>query len=930
MILTGGFALWAVAVGARYAWERRNGTAAPLSIEPAHLFLVVLASTYVVFAFDLSTARPQFSAGSPDSLPGLQIDSQAYFVLVFVYLVLFIGWYGSERGRLIETALAVQVLLLSLMFEAFLYNPAAVPPLALMAVALALMRALPWDGEARPVERSIAWLAAPLLVFSAVALLSTVLGAFPYTSLMVTAKMSTMAFVAVMVFDTVRESRQRWLIWLAMTAPTVTQAALVTFKVLDIARVMGLPYAFGNRIELAAGVDPNPLGLALAVGILLVAGALPQVRTPALRLAAAGALALLLPALIVAYSIPALMGLACGLIAMAVLYALRCDWRAWRNPRTFSAPAIFVAIGLIVMAMYALPGTTRTGLANTADDPTTGRSRINIWSWAIRDIQHHPILGAGPAYYRGRTRYLPSTFPLRDVTKMLERRRLLGDETGQWHTLVTTHPHNLFLAIAEGMGAVGLIAFAIVAAAAVVGAVRIITKRAGDEWWFTAMGLALLVAVAVWSMTALGLDMAIFAPAGWLALGYVSLAHRGAGARTLSMPKAIGSTGRRRALALVAATAVLLVCVVRPVGSAIAFKVGRDRVADGNIAGAETPFAVATWLDPLDVGAPLWLSYTQLQYGKLDAGLATMKDANARLPHDPVILTRLGDVSWLRGDLSGAEQYYRQAIASDPWQSKGRDAYTPLAQLKVSQGKQDEATRILADGFLVNPADVFDAGWIHAADDSSVMLDRVFSQGGDPAANPGIRQVLSRSLALYQIPGDPPVASTFSITDVFDAMEADARAELTHDRGRGIEMLHQLGVCYRNARLYDGAQRVLSDGAALDPQATYIRYELAQVDILMKDDDAAVADLNAVVRLAQAAPVYDLRLSFAERDLALVANRQKRYADATTLMLQALDDYRWAYLPFAYSTLADAYQSLGDAGKAAEYRDKERYLTRRG
>jgi O-antigen ligase/tetratricopeptide (TPR) repeat protein len=929
LILISGAALWAATAGARYYWERRAGNAASVSIEPAQLFLVVLTSTYIVFSFDLTSIRPQFSPTSPDALPGLLIDSHAYFVLVFLYLLVFIGWYGSERGRLIETALAVQVLLLSLMFETFLFNGASVPALVLMAVALALIRALPWEGEARPVDRSIAWLALPLLFFLAVAAVSTSLGAYPYVSLTITTRMAAMAFFALMLFDGIREDRQRWLIWLAMTAPAVTQGALVTIKVLDIARVLGVSYAFGNRIELASGVEPNPLGLSLAIGILLVAGALPRVRTAGLRAIAIAALALLLPALIVAYSVPSLMGLAGGLAALTVLYALKANWRAWRRPATFAAPAGFVLIGIIVIAMYVVPTPTRNGLKYTVDDPTTGRSRVNIWDWSIRDFKQHPLLGAGPAYYRGRTRYVPAEFPFRDVTKMLERRRLLGDEAGPWRTLVLTHPHNLILSTAEGMGIVGLLALGIVGVATVAGAIRVLTRRDGDEWWFTAFGLALVVTVFGWSMTALGLDIAMLPLAGWLGLGFVAIALRTGDDRTLTMPRALAGAHVRRGLALAAGLAVLLMFVVRPVGSMTALKIGRDRLADGNVNGAERPFTIAASLEPFDATPRIFASFTQLQYGKTAEGLASLKDADARQPESPVLLTALGDVSWLMGDTDAAERYYRRSIASDRWEAASRDPYSALALLKASQGKRDEAAELFADGFFVNPASVHDSAWLHAKDDSSVSLDDAYVNGGDPRRDDRLSQTLSRRLQLFAPPASPPAPSTFSITDAFDVMESRAHAELPQNRERGIEMLDQIGLAYHYAGLDAGARRVFSEAVALDPGATYIRYDLAQAEMASKHDDDAIVELTEVVRLARTSTTYDLRLGFAERDLALIANRQKRYNDAIVLMSDALAAYRWGYLPYAYVTLADAYKAVGQPDKAQEFVDKERFLTRR-
>src|SRR6185295_3439233 len=244
-------------------------------------------------------------------------------------------------------------------------------------------------------------------------------------------------------------------------------------------------------------------------------------------------------------------------------------------------PASFLLIGLVVVAMYAVPSATRNGLRYTIDDPTTGRSRVNLWTWSVRDIKEHPVLGAGPGYYRGRAQFVQSEFPFRDVTKMLERRHLLGGDGNQWHIFVLAHPHSLILAVAEGMGIVGLLALAVVGASVVGGAVRIIRRRDGEEWWFTALALSIVVTTFVWSLTALGFNLAMLPLTGWLAIGIVAIAHRAQDERTLTMPRLVAGSNVRQGLALSVAVAVLLLLVVRPVGSLAASKVGRDRFANG-------------------------------------------------------------------------------------------------------------------------------------------------------------------------------------------------------------------------------------------------------------------------------------------------------------------------------------------------------------
>jgi tetratricopeptide (TPR) repeat protein len=154
-------------------------------------------------------------------------------------------------------------------------------------------------------------------------------------------------------------------------------------------------------------------------------------------------------------------------------------------------------------------------------------------------------------------------------------------------------------------------------------------------------------------------------------------------------------------------------------------------------------------------------------------------------------------------------------------------------------------------------------------------------------------------------------------------------ATLDRDRALGVEMLVQLALNYRVAQLFDGAVRILEDAVALEPDESFIRYDLAQTQLALEDDDAARVQLDEVLRIGKQSPNYDLRVAFAERELALMAMREARFADAAMLMQEALNDYRWAYMPDAYFTIADAYDMLGDPDEAAKWRRKERFLTGR-
>jgi O-antigen ligase/tetratricopeptide (TPR) repeat protein len=731
--------------------------------------------------------------------------------------------------------------------------------------------------------------------------------------------MLALGVIAIAVCETVRDERQRWLVWMAIVAPAVIEAALITLKLASIARAMGLDYALRNRIELAAGVETNPLGLSLTIGILCIAGAMRYFPNAAARWAGAGALVLLLPALIVTYSVGSLLGLMGGLGALAVVELSGATAEAPRRYARFAPAVLLAAIGLIVVAVYVLPGLPRDALQATVDDPTTGRSRVNLWDWALRDVRANPVLGVGPTVYWPRVRYVPD-FPFRDVTKMLERRRLVGQDTTQWRFLFVTHPHNLAIDVAEGMGIIGLAAFTLLMAAAVWGALRIVRERSRPDRWFTGTGVALFAAIMMFAMGSIGVQIALLPLSAWIALGVVAMGHQRQGAERPFVAPAWLHPTMTQAVAAVAGVAVMLVLVVRPVGSLAAISSADRRFAAGDLAGSASALRVAARFDPLDIGIRAQLANIALRQGDANGALVRANEVDARAPRFGPALVQLGEISWLLGDTGAAERYFRDGVRDDSWQVLNADPYTPLGLLLLTRGDAEGAKQAIADGLRVSPVNVRDRAWVRSGTD--LRIDRAYETSA-AAGGAELRTALERRMFLSSTTGE---AGSISLSDVVAVLEREAHALPADDSERAAEILDQAGLAYQFAGLHGEAARVLAEAVAADSGASYLRYDLAQSEIALGDDAAASAQLQEVVRIAHASRTYDLRIGFAERDLALIAMRGRRYEEAAELMRTALDDYRWAYLPDAYPTLIEAYGKLGRPDEAAKWQRQLSFL----
>lgn len=106
--------------------------------------------------------------------------------------------------------------------------------------------------------------------------------------------------------------------------------------------------------------------------------------------------------------------------------------------------------------------------------------------------------------------------------------------------------------------------------------------------------------------------------------------------------------------------------------------------------------------------------------GRLDDA-RSIYEALLTAGEDAIVRNRLGNVLRDQGDLEGAEEAYRRALADDPTLPS---PYVNLAELLSRSGRTGEALRLLAEGGL------------HVAPEAKPALDRAASALEEPSDNP--------------------------------------------------------------------------------------------------------------------------------------------------------------------------------------------------
>lgn len=212
------------------------------------------------------------------------------------------------------------------------------------------------------------------------------------------------------------------------------------------------------------------------------------------RVALGGLLLLMYFCLLATYTRAAWLGLALALVLCGALWA-HYRRQAPSLPPGVRPGLVAAALGLIaVTGLVAATGPlSLTGrLASSFTSDLSNIQRVMTWQAAVTLFRAHPLLGTGAG-----------TFGLRSAEALDPNFANIGEST------LVDHAHNEFLEIASDTGAVGVILFLGVLAAAAGSGLRALRGGASGPGWYLALGLTGgLVAFLIQNLAGVSLRMA--------------------------------------------------------------------------------------------------------------------------------------------------------------------------------------------------------------------------------------------------------------------------------------------------------------------------------------------------------------------------------------------------------------------------------------
>ncbi|MDQ3148335.1 MAG: O-antigen ligase family protein [Chloroflexota bacterium] len=309
---------------------------------------------------------------------------------------------------------------------------------------------------------------------------------------------------------------------------------------------------------------------------------------------------------------------------------------AWRHrhglrPRRLAAREAFAGVAVLVVAVLGL-----TLLLPRLTAATSLFYRGALWRDTLAAWNSDPLLGIGPGFmpYARQAAAADFSFPVRQP-----------------------HSHNLALGVLGDAGIIGLLA-----ALFLVGSLALV---AGPWRSRTPVGRGAAVILVGLGVGGLFEDLTFVPGFNLLAILLVAVALLDAGAVRWA-PMRLGSNLRRRALwaATGAIGAVLVGAMVIADAGAIAYRIGTDRAANGDFAGATTWLTRAVEIDRWHPAGPRALAVAADAAGEPVLALRAARQATLLNPGDATAWTNLALLCEADGDADCAGHAAERAAAT--------------------------------------------------------------------------------------------------------------------------------------------------------------------------------------------------------------------------------------------------------------------------
>ena len=340
--------------------------------------------------------------------------------------------------------------------------------------------------------------------------------------------------------------------------------------------VEGLRRVANTRLRLL-GMNANGIAPFFAASACLCAGLTLGPRSALLRSGLGVLVALSTAGVFFTRSSASLGGLALGMGAVLLLRLAFVPRRAWTLPAT--------VVGGFLLAAGWLASPLGAGLRERLDGMTQSQSalgqRYYLWRMASEAIASSPWTGHGPGQFYMHAQYArPSFF----------------DGTSQ-----ILHPHNLWLAVAEGAGLPAAILFTTLILLALEVGRRQARSGGPRERTLAASWLGGLIALLAANLLDLGQSQQTFVPMLlWITLGVLGALTRSAAPAPPREEDPPTTSDPGRPLLRIALSLLALFAVIGPLVATTLARQGSIALSKGQLARAERALQAARWIAPLD------------------------------------------------------------------------------------------------------------------------------------------------------------------------------------------------------------------------------------------------------------------------------------------------------------------------------------------